>query len=401
MTNPWIKRTGFAIAAIAVAGGFAYALREKPVLVDVGVAAASPMKQVILQEGMARVRDVYTVSSPIAGHLARTVLDEGTRVKANETVVAAIHPLDPPLIDRRTLAELVAAKDGAFASLSIAEMEHKKAQTDLEQAVKDEARAERLAKTGTISETTLQKAENLTETLRSQVNMTRTAIEMRKAELASAEARLAQTPTYDGDGAGADCCVTLTAPIDGAVLAVYAKSEQPVTVGAKIADIGDPYKLEVVVDLLSSDAVRVAPGTSAQITQWGGNRNLRAHVRRIDPAAFTKISALGIEEQRVNAVLDLEDGDPRLGHGFRVYAEIPIWETPSAMQVPISALFRVGNRWNAFLVVDGHTKKTEIDIGHMNEDTAEVLNGLSNGDMVVLHPSDTLDNGSLVEVRKQ
>ncbi len=399
MTNPWIRRVGLLLVAIAVAGGFAYAMRERPVLVDVGFVFTAPMKLSILQEGTARVRDVYTVSSPTTGHLARTVLEEGSRVKADDTVVAAIHPLDPPLIDSRTQAELVAARDGARAGLSIAELEHKKSQTDLDQALKDEARAEQLARTGTISEMTLQKAENLSDALRSQVSVTQRAIELRRAELASAQARLAQPLPSDTGGTGNECCITLTAPVDGVVLAVYAKSEQPVAIGTKLADIGDPSRLEVVVDLLSSDAVRVVPGTMAQITRWGGDKNLRAHVKRIDPAAFTKVSALGIEEQRVNAVLELDDNDPRLGHGFRVYADIPIWESPSAMQVPISALFRIGNTWNAFVILDGRAKRTEMEIGHMNDDNAEVLHGLSNGDAVILHPSDTLNDGSLVEAR--
>jgi HlyD family secretion protein len=400
MNGIWLKRLGILILAAAVIGGFAYALREKPVLADVGAVVSAPMKLVILQEGTARVRDVYAVSSPIAGHLARTVLDEGAAVKANSTVIAAIHPLDPPLIDRRTLAELVAVRNAARAALSMAELEHERAQTDLAQALKDEARAERLAKTGTISEITLQRAENLAATLRSQVSVSQTAIELRQAELASAEARLAQPSQAEAAGTDNACCVTLTAPVDGVVLAVYAKSEQPVAVGARIADIGDPSRLEIVVDLLSSDAVRVVPGAAAQITQWGGETNLRARVKRIDPSAYTKVSALGIEEQRVNAVLELEDSDPRLGHGFRVFAEIPIWESPMALQVPISALFRIGNRWNAFVVEDGHVRQAELELGHMNDDTAEVLSGLSNDDIVVLHPNDTLEDGSLVEARE-
>jgi HlyD family secretion protein len=399
MKGLWLKRIVIVLLAAAMIGGFAYAMREKPVLADAGAVVSAPMKLLILQEGTARVRDVYTVSSPISGHMARTVLEEGAPVKANSTVIAAIHPLDPPLIDRRTLAELTAARNAARAALSMAELEQKKSQTDLEQALKDQVRAERLAKTGTISEMALQRTENLAATLRSQAGVSQTAIELRRAELASAEARLAQPTPEAAEGKDDDCCVTLTAPIDGVVLAVYAKSEQPVAVGAKIADIGDPSRLEVIVDLLSSDAVRVVPGAAAQITQWGGETNLRARVKRIDPSAYSKVSALGIEEQRVNAVLELEDSDPRLGHGFRVYAEIPVWESPMALQVPISALFRVGNRWNVFAVVDGRARQAELELGHMNDDTAEVLSGLSKGDAVILHPNDTLEDGSLVEMR--
>lgn len=399
MNSIWLKRAGLAAALLAVIGGFAYALREKPVQVDVIEAVKAPMQIAILQEGVTRVRDVYTVSAPISGHLARTVLEEGSIVKANETVVASIHPLDPPLIDTRTIAELTAAREGARASLSIAEQERKKTQMDLLQAENDLERAERLAARGIVSETALQKAQTAVDLLKSQVDVTLAAIELRKAELASTEARLEQPSTQKTETSNEECCVRVTAPIDGVVLAVYAKSEQPVSVGAKIADIGDPSELEIVADLLSSDAVRVKPGTPAEIIQWGGDINLRARVKRIDPAAFTKVSALGIEEQRVNAVLELLDTDPRLGHGFRVHARIPIWESPSSLQVPISALFRTGNRWNVFSIVDGHAKVVEVKIRQMNDDATEVLEGLNEGDLVVVHPSDTLADGSLIEIR--
>ena len=281
MNRAWLKRMGIAALAAAVVGGFAYALREKPVLADTGIVVSAPMKLVILQEGTARVRDVYAVSSPIAGHLARTVLEEGAVVKANETVIAAIHPLDPPLIDRRTLAELVAAREAARAALSMAELENKRAQTDLAQAHKDEARAERLAKTGTISEMTLQRAENLAATLRSQVSVSQTAIKLRQAELASAEARLAEPSQTEPGEKDSACCVTLTAPVDGVVLAVHAKSEQPVAVGARIADIGDPSRLEIVVDLLSSDAVRVVAGRGGA-NHTMGRRDKSSRPRQAD-----------------------------------------------------------------------------------------------------------------------
>jgi HlyD family secretion protein len=342
---------------------------------------------------------VYTVSAPIAGHLSRTVLEEGSRVAANTTVVASIHPLDPPLIDTRTLAELTARRDAARAGLAIAELELKRARNDLGQVERELERAERLARTGITSEAALQKVQNSAESLRAQAAVAQTSISQRKAELDSIEAQLTQPLPSDSMSDGSECCVTVTAPIDGVVLAVHAKSEQPVSVGARIADIGDSSRLEVVIELLSSDAVRVVPGTAATITDWGGDTLLKARVKRIDPAAFTKVSALGIEEQRVNAVLELLDSDARLGHGFRVNAEIPIWESRSALQVPISALFRTGDQWTVFVVSGNRAKTTGVEIGHMNDDAAEVLAGLSEGDTVITHPNDTLGDGGLVEMR--
>jgi HlyD family secretion protein len=184
------------------------------------------------------------------------------------------------------------------------------------------------------------------------------------------------------------------------VLSVVAKSEQAVAPGTKIAEIGNTDDLEVAVDLLSSDAVRIAPGTKAIISGWGGYRTLSATVRRIDPAAFTKVSALGIEEQRVTAVLDLEEADSRLGHGYRVFAELTVWECGECLQVPIGALFRNGAKWNVFAVVGERAQQVEVGIGHINAEVAEVLAGAKPGDVVVVHPPDTLGNGSLVERRQ-
>jgi HlyD family secretion protein len=399
MKSVWIKRFGYVALAAAVIGGFAYALREHAIMVDTAKAVNAPMTLTIQQEGVTRVRDVYTVSAPIAGHLSRTVLEEGSRVAANTTVVASIHPLDPPLIDTRTLAELTARRDAARAGLAIAELELKRARNDLGQVERELERAERLARTGITSEAALQKVQNSAESLRAQAAVAQTSISQRKAELDSIEAQLTQPLPSDSMSDGSECCVTVTAPIDGVVLAVHAKSEQPVSVGARIADIGDSSRLEVVIELLSSDAVRVVPGTAATITDWGGDTLLKARVKRIDPAAFTKVSALGIEEQRVNAVLELLDSDARLGHGFRVNAEIPIWESRSALQVPISALFRTGDQWTVFVVSGNRAKTTGVEIGHMNDDAAEVLAGLSEGDTVITHPNDTLGDGGLVEMR--
>lgn len=398
MTGVWIKRLGLGAAAVAVVAGFAYALREQPVLVDAAAVAAAPMQVTVREEGVTRVRDVYTISAPIAGHLARTLLEEGDPVAAGETVVASIEPLDPPLIDKRTEAELVAAREAARSAVAIAETDLKRARAALKLAEEEQARALKLYGPGIISESALQKAESEVELRRAQVDAAHATIAVRKAELATAEARL-MPPERNGDGE-AGCCVSVTAPVDGVVLEVFAKSEQAVAVGTRIAEIGDPAELEIVVDLLSADAVRIRPGADATITDWGGDAALAATVRRVDPAAFTKVSALGIEEQRVNAVLDLAEAEPRLGHGYRVFAEMTVWECARCLQVPISALFRAGDGWSVFVVgADDRVRRADLQIGRMNDETAEVLSGLAPGDVVVLHPSDTIEDGTLVDRR--
>ena len=400
MQGKWIKRVIGTVAVGAMVAGFAYALREKPQMVDIGVVARGPMRVTVSQEGVTRVREVYAVSSPIAGHLARTVLDEGDTVKAGVTVVAAIHPLDPPLIDSRSQAELIAARDASRAAVAMAETDLKRLQSDLHLARDNLQRARTLAKTNFLAQSQLQKASNDVDVLEAQISSAMAAIELRKAELASAEARLIP-PSDPNRKRETSCCVYLTAPIDGVVLSVFAKSEQPVAVGTKIAEIGDPEDMEVTVDLLSSDAVRIAPGAKAEISDWGGDKVLSATVRRIDPAGFTKVSALGIEEQRVNLVLDLEDKDPRLGHGFRVYARLTLWQSDETLQLPISALFRDGRQWSLFAIRDGRARQMPVEIGHMNDEVAELIGGLAEGDRVILHPSDMVSDGTLVEERQE
>ncbi len=322
MKSKWFKRLGLALLALAVVAGFAWALREQPALVDVAEVVEAPMRVEIREEGKTQVREVYTVSAPIAGRLSRTVLDEGDPVVGGETVVAAIRPLDPPLIDRRTEAELLAARDAAKSGVGIAESELQRVRTALRLAEEELARALKLFGPGVISESALQKAQNAVELQKAAEESAQATVAFRRAELASAEARLLLP---DATGSDDDsCCVSLFAPVDGSILAVHARSEQAIPAGALIAEIGDTGDLEVVVDLLSSDAVRIGPGTRAEISDWGGDRSLQATVRRVDPAAFTKVSALGIEEQRVNAVLDLDESDTRLGHGYRVFAEMTV-----------------------------------------------------------------------------
>lgn len=399
MNSIWLKRAGLVALVLAVAAGFAWALRERPALVDAAMVAEAPMTVTIREEGMTRVHDIYTVSAPIAGHLTRTVLREGDPVVARETVVASIHPLDPPLIDRRTEAELLGARDAARSSVGIAEAELQSAQTKLKLAEEDLARALKLFAPGVISESALQKITNQVESERASVDAAKATVGFRQAELASAEARLLQPDP--SDPTGESCCVNLVAPVNGTVLTVFARSEQAVAAGMPIAEIGDTSDLEIVVDLLSADAVKISPGTQAAIRDWGGERALAATVRRVDPAAFTKVSALGIEEQRVNTILDLTEHDARLGHGYRVFVEIPVWDCRSCLQVPIGALFRTGNEWNVFVIENDHVRAAAIEVGRMNDEVAQVLGGLTAGELVVVHPGDTLENGSLVERRDE
>ncbi len=392
-------RIGLAALAAIVGAGLYVALREQPVSVDAAPVIEGPMIVTIDQEGVTRVRNVYTVSAPISGHLDRTSLEEGDPVEANRTVVASIHPMDPPLIDRRTEAELLAAIEAARSGVAQAELEHQRALSALEPAEADLERAVRLFGSNIVSERDLQRATTEVALQEAQVKSTEARIRQRQAELNSAKARLMRPGDEILDIKGRECCVEVTAPIDGIVLSVRVKSEQAVAAGTPLAEVGDPRDLEIAVDLLSEDAVRIRPGLKATITDWGGEENLDATVRRVDPSAFTKVSALGIEEQRVNAVLDLDRPEPLLGHGYRVFARLAIWRSEKALQAPIAALFRTSGNWAVFRIVDDRAELVPVEIGHLNDESAEVTAGLSRGDRVVLHPSDTLDDGGLVAPR--
>ena len=209
---------------------------------------------------------------------------------------------------------------------------------------------------------------------------------MRKAELESAEARLTQPGWRNLEQRDNDCCVNITAPIDGVILEVLTRSEQAVSPGTKIAEIGDPRNLEIVVDLLSSDAAKIKPGAKVLITDWGGETDIEGTVHMVEPAAFTKVSSLGIEEQRVNIVIDPATVPENLGHGYRVLARLGIWQQDEVLRVPIAALFRTGGRWSVFVVEDGRANLRSVDIGQMNSSDAQVLGGIDADDNVISLP---------------
>jgi HlyD family secretion protein len=256
-------------------------------------------------------------------------------------------------------------------------------------------RAEKLIAVGRIPERSFQEAETALATAEADLRQAEANLTLRRSELAAAEARLIE-PDLEVAETGPDAgCVTVTSPTDGVVLDLLSESEQVLPAGAPLAEIGDPANIEIVADLLSSDAVKVTPGMTARLDDWGGG-NLEARVARVNPAAYTKVSALGIEEQRVDVILDLvdpQDAWQRLGHEFRVMVHIPVWRSEDAVRVPIGALFRRGDAWQAYRVVDGRAVLTPVEIGQRNNQWAEALGGLAAGDQVVLHPSDSVTDG--------
>ena len=396
MTARLVKIVLSLAALAAVVAGFWWALAERPVAVETVAVASAPMAVTIEEDGETRVREIYRVSAPISGNIGRSLLEVGDSVTANDTVVATITPLQPAFMDERARAEARAQADAARAAVGVSEAELAQALSALELAKSEFERAERLSRANTISQATLDKARADADLKQALVTSAEAAVNLRRSELASALARLIQPGDQALREPDERCCVEVKAPIDGVVLSLAVKSEQVIQAGAQLAEIGDPSDIEIVVDLLSSDAVRVVPGTAVSVRDWGG-APLAATLRRIDPAGFTKVSALGIEEQRVNAIIDLGEKSPALGHGFHVRVALEVWRSDEALQVPVAALFREGNQWAVFTVEEGRARLRTVEIGHMNNESGEVTGGLSAGDTVIVFPGDTVADGVLVE----
>ena len=402
MNGTWIKRSILGAIALAVIGAFIYALSPKPVLVDTTVISRGPLKVTVDEEGETRIREIYVVSSPLDGRVLRSPREVGDVVMKDKTLLAVIEPGDPSFLDIRKRRELEAIVAAAEASIVLTESEIDRAESELEFAQSDLKRAKSLSQRGTISERTLEKAALDVQTHQAGLAQARANLILRHRQLDSAKARLIGPEQKKTKEADESCCVEVHAPVDGRVLRIDKESEQIVKAGEPLLRIGDPKDLEIVVDLLSTDAVKVKAGAEALIEGWGGPKPLKAKVRRVDPAGFTKVSALGIEEQRVNTILDLTSSReelPTLGHDFRVFVRITVWSAEDALRVPLGALFRQKNEWAVFKVVDGTAHLTPVKIGQRNTHMAEIIEGLETGTRLILHPSDRVSDGSSIEER--
>lgn len=396
-----VKRALLAALALAIAGALAYALSPRRVPVDTEVLAKGSLRVTTDEEGKTRIKDVYTVSAPIAGKVLRSMLEPGDEVIRDKTLVASILPASPPFLDFRSQQEAAAHVQAAEAAVALAEAELRQSRSELGFAERDLTRAEALAKRDTIAERTLEQARLAVDTGRAAVLKSEASREVRLRELASARARLIE-PTDPGVAQGdLACCLEVRSPVSGRVLRVIQKSEQMVASGAPLVEIGDPRAIEIVVELLSTEAVKVREGATATIEAWGGEA-LPAKVTRIEPAGFTKVSALGIEEQRVRVLLEI-DGAPavaaRLGHEFRVFVRIVVAEADGVLKVPLGALYRSAGSWAVFVVEDGRAVPRRITLGARNATHAEVTDGLAAGARIILHPSDRIAAGVKVSER--
>ena len=368
------------------------AVRPRPVRVELGVVRVGPMQVAVEEQGETRSRDRYVVAAPVAGRLLRIRLRDGDPVAADE-VVATIAPL--PLAPRER-AELSARVDAAESALRARRAELAHALADLAQARRERSRLERLDTEGIASRRQLEEGRNAESGLEQDVDTARHREQVAEADLRAALAGLIALPASPSRTPPS---VEVRSPASGEALRILEPSERVVAAGTPILVVGDLKHLEVVMEMLSSEAVNVAPGMAATIEEWGGDRPLPARVRRVEPYGYTKVSALGIEEKRTNVILDFNGGTARLGDGFRVTGRIVLWRAARALIAPQSALYRCAPAWCAF-VVDGHrARQRRIVIGHRDSTDVEILSGLRAGDRVIVYPPNDLADGSRIRTR--
>lgn len=394
------KRLIFILLGLAVVAVLAAMMRPAPLPVDLVGVAPSPLRVTLSEEGRTRVRDRFVVSAPVPGRVLRIDLEPGDSVVAGETVLATFLGADPNLLDLRVRATLEAQVKAADAALGQARASLAQTRSQRDFARSELERTSSLADQGIESPQRLDSARTELRTREDAVEAAEHGVESVRFELAAARAALLEAA--DPDTVSGEGILTLRSPIDGVVLQRHRESESVVPAGEPILTLGDPARLEVVVDFLSTDAVQMAPGQAVLFEQWGRDEVLHGRVRRVEPYGFTKISALGVEEQRVYVLIDLTD--PReewesLGDGYRVEARVVIWEAESVLAVPVSSLFRRDGSWEVFVAADGRAHRRAVEIGHRNGVLAEVLEGLEEGERVIAFPSDALEEGVRIEER--
>lgn len=393
----WRRVLASAAVGLLVAGGLVWSFWPRPLPVDVAQVSQGRMTVQVADEGRTRVREIYQVSAPVAGLLLRIDAHAGDEVQGGATKVAELLPTAPGFLDVRTRTQLESSVKSAAAARSLAAAGVTRAEASLAYATADLKRAQTLIKTNVIARADLERTQLAHATAAAELATAKANLQAKQADLDAARALLIDptAPPVASQRAG----IPIMAPVSGRVLRVLHESESVLAAGAAIMEVGDPSNIEIVADFISEDAVKIHAGDEAEITDWGGTQSLHARVRRVEPSGFTKISALGVEEQRVNVLLDFL-GRPvdtaQIADGFRVVVHVVVWQRPRVLQVPITAMFRHGDGWAVYVVQHGRARMKTIEIGMTNDEAAQVLNGLQVADWVVLHPSDRIEDGTPV-----
>ena len=397
--NKWFRRAGPIAVALLILAGIVWGLWPHPVEADLGEVSVGPMRVTVDEEGKTRIRERYVVSAPLAGSLLRVQRKAGDPVVAGQTVLAILEPGDPAFLNAREKAEVEARVKAAEAANQQAEARLTAARKEYDLAAANLSRIRQTHAGGASSLEELQTAETRERVRAEEVRATQFAtrvaafeLELAKAALVRSEPKSLLPPE--------DRRLDIRAPVEGKILRVFQESASVITPGTRLLELGDPTDLEMVIEVLSTDAVKIAPGNRVVVERWGGEEALIGRVRLVEPSAFLKVSALGVEEQRVNVIADFTDPLEKrktLGDAYRIEARIVVWEAANVTKVPAGALFRdPSGRWAVFAVQDGRARLTPVEIGRTNGVEAEIRSGLEPGGRVVLHPSDRVKDGGRV-----
>ena len=391
------RRVLLGLLILAGAVGTVLALRPHAAVVDGARATRGALVVVVEESGVTRVKDRYVVSPPVSGNVSRMAFEPGDPVREGD-VLAVIVPALSPLLDERTRSEAEGRLSAALSAEGQARALTARAAVAKELADQELGRVQHLAATGAIAKQALDVAEFEARMRRQEVSSAEFA-----TKVASEEVRIARATLGRGGAAGAhDRHVDVIAPVSGRVLRVQQKSASVVPTGAVLVEVGDPAALEIVVDLLTTDAIRIEPGTPVTIDGWGGDHTLAGRVRRVEPSALTRPSALGVDEQRVNVIIALTDARETwaaLADGYRVEARLVLWRGDDVLKVPQGAVFRHGDEWAVFKIDGGVARLTPVKIGHRGESEVEIVSGLAPGAAVAVHPGDRVRDGVKVEER--
>lgn len=381
-------------------GGLLYAsFHTEPIAVDLYEVTRGPLVATVDVDGVTRVTDLFEIAAPITGVAQRSPVAVGDPVVAGETIVAFVQPASPALLDTRTRLQAEAAVREVEAALNVAETERDQAVEALAYAQTQFTRTQTLVERGVAAISRLEDAHQAMTLAEAALAAADARIVQAQGGLDRAQAALVETSDTGGEGT---CCEPILSPTDGVVLAIDTVSERPVAAGARLLTVGNPIALEIVADLLSADAVRLPPATRATVQRWGGSP-LEARMVRIEPTARTQVSALGIEEQRVDVVFEFispPEDRARLGHGFAVFLRVVEIEVEDALLVPLNATFRQGNTWAVFRLSGETVEVVQVELGQRNARFITALSGLEEGDRVVEHPNEMLADGALVIQRE-
>jgi len=393
-------RNGLILLVATLVGLFLWSRTWYSIDVDVAQVTQGPLKVAVEEDGKTRIKDRYTISSPLLGTLLRIDLEPGDKVYSGKTQLAILQPTSPDLLDEREKAQAEASQQAAELAVQRSQADMKKIQESLSLARKNRERVLALKEKSSVSQEEIDIAE--TEFRIQTAALVAAELAGRISEFEFEQAKAALLHHISEEKQAPAISFTITSPIDGEVLRVFQESRAVVQPGAALLELGDPSLIEIEVDVLSTDAVKISPGNEVIIEQWGDEKPLHGIVQRVEPAAFTKVSSLGVEEQRVNIIVDIvEPASERsaLGDGFQVNTKIVYWKSERCLQVPLGALVRLGEQWGVYRIESGKARLVKVQIGQRNRDSAEIQNGLQEGDTVIVYPSDEVREGSAVQQR--